>query len=128
MLKKNLSKIGAYVGTLPVLLLPLSVSAALSDNTTYLGQVQSGGAATAGQAELPKLIGQLISVILGILGIILVVYIVQAGIMYMTAGGDTDKVKKAKTMITQAVIGMIIIVAAYSISSFVITQLTTIAK
>lgn len=125
MLKQFVSKVGAYVAVLPVLLLPLSVSAAgLADNTANFTSLKSGGA-TSSTADLPTLIGRLIGVLLGILGIILVVYIIQAGIMYMTAAGDPAKVDKAKKMITQAVVGMIIIVAAYTISDFVIKQIMT---
>ena len=61
-----------------------------------------------------------------ILGIILVFYIIQAGIMFMTAAGDATKVDKAKKIITQAVIGMVIIVMAYTISNFVIGQLSIV--
>ena len=125
MIKKTFSKLGAYVGALPVLLLPLSVSAAgLADNAGNFTALKTGGA-TSSTADLPTLIGRLIGVLLGVLGIILVVYIIQAGIMYMTAAGDPAKVDKAKKMITQAVVGIIIIVAAYSISDFVIKQILT---
>jgi hypothetical protein len=43
--------------------------------------------------------------------------------MYMTAGGDPGKVDKAKKMITEGIVGIVIIIAAYSISSFVIDAL-----
>jgi hypothetical protein len=126
MLKKIISKTSAYIGVLPVLLLPMSVSAALADNTTNLNQIQAGGAALSGTVSLPTMIGRIIGVILGILGIILVFYIIQAGIMFMTAAGDATKVDKAKKIITQAVIGMVIIVMAYTISNFVIGQLSIV--
>jgi hypothetical protein len=41
----------------------------------------------------------------------------------MTSGGDDDKVGEAKTMIKNAIIGLIVIVAAFSISNFVLTSL-----
>ena len=127
MLKKSYLKLGAFVGSLPVLFLPFMTSAALKDvNSANTAQVAAGlGSSVNTGTELPKIIGNLISGILGILGIILVLYIVQAGIMYMTAGGDPAKVDKAKKMITQAVVGMIIIVAAFSISNFVISTIST---
>lgn len=77
---------------------------------------------------LPELIGRMIAVMLGLIGIIFIIYIIWAGIMYMTAAGDDTKVKKAKQMISQSVIGIIIMVGAYAISNFVITQLTTAVK
>lgn len=127
MLKKMISKVGSYVAVLPVLLLPLAASATLADNQKNFASLATGGATSTPTKDLPTIIGSLIGVVLGILGLILVIYIIQAGIMYMTAGGDPAKVDKAKKMITQAIVGMVIIVAAYSISSFVITSLTTIS-
>ena len=78
--------------------------------------------------SLPALIGRFIGVMLGLMGIIFIVYLVWAGIMYMTAAGDDTKVKKAKQMINQSIIGIIIMVSAYAISSFIISQLTTAVK
>ncbi len=42
----------------------------------------------------------------------------------MIARGDAEKVKKAKELIIDAVIGLIIVLAAYAISVFVVTRLT----
>lgn len=83
---------------------------------------------STGKTDLPTMIGNIINVLLGTLGIVFVGLVIYAGILYMTASGDNDKVKKAKTLLTQAVIGMIIIVAAYSISAFVIGQLVGITS
>lgn len=86
-------------------------------------EVQGGGAPT----DLTELIGGLINAFLGVLGIIFVVLVVYAGYLYLTAAGDDGKVSKAKTLLGQAVIGLIIIIAAYAISTFVIDQLVTAA-
>ncbi len=128
MFKKSFLKFGAFVGVLPVLLFPFVASASLADQNATGGLNAIGTAINpnVNQANsLPVLIGRIINGVLGVLGIILVVLIIQAGIMYMTAAGDPAKVDKAKKMITQAVVGMIIIVLAYSISSFVISTLST---
>lgn len=138
MIKHAFLKFGAWVSVLPVLFLP-SIASAQTEFKGYKG-LGSGGSTDALKAvgavpgagggtgsDLPTLIGRLISGFLGILGIILVGLVIYAGILYMTAAGDNDKVKKAKTLLTQAVIGIIIIVAAYSISAFVIGQITTVA-
>ena len=119
-----LKKIHATYFALCLMLVPFLTAAAgpLDGAATNLGNVNKAGNAGA-STPLPTLIGGLISVLLGSLGIVFVIFIVQAGIMYMTAAGDPAKVDKAKKMITQAVVGLIIIVAAYSISSFVINQI-----
>jgi len=72
---------------------------------------------------LGQLIGMLISAVLGILGVILLVLVVYAGFLWMTAAGDDKKIKKAKDILASAVVGLIIVVASYSISTFVIGAL-----
>ena len=76
-----------------------------------------------GQSQLTAFIGRIINVMLSVLGVIFFVLLVYGGFLWMTSQGNEDKVKKAKTLITDAVIGLIIILAAYAISSFVITSL-----
>lgn len=133
MLKNLFLKFGAWVGVLPVLLMPNFALAEVkggglkgsADSLTAIGT--AAGQNTGAGSDLPKLIGSIISVLLGVLGIIFVILIIYAGINYMTASGDADKVKKSKTMLIQAVIGIIIIVAAYSIAQFVIQQITAAA-
>lgn len=77
--------------------------------------------------SLPSLIGKMISIGLGVVGIVLVIMIVYAGILYMTAGGEDAKIKTAKKMITQSVIGIILMVSAYAIANFIISRLSTVA-
>lgn len=76
-----------------------------------------------GATDLTQIVGSLISQALGLLGLVLLAILIYAGFLWMTAQGDDSKVKKAKDMITQAVIGLVIIVAAYAIADFVIASL-----
>lgn len=92
-----------------------------------LQQVQSGTGLNQSQT-LPGLIGTIINVILGFLGIILLGYLLYAGFLWMTAGGESKKVDEAKTMIRNAIIGLILIVASVAISNFVVGQLANIAN
>lgn len=68
----------------------------------------------------PRLIvARIINAILGLLGTIFLVLIVYAGFLWMTAGGDEGKIEKAKGLIWNGVLGLIIILAAYAITWFV---------
>ncbi|MBU0540206.1 pilin [Patescibacteria group bacterium] len=78
--------------------------------------------------DLTQILGQIINVVLGFLGIVLLGYLLYAGFMWMTAGGDSTKVDKAKDMIKNAIIGLVIIVAAFSISSFVLSSLVNVTQ
>lgn len=77
------------------------------------------------ETQLTRFIGQIINVILSVLGVIFFVLLVYGGFLWMTSAGNEDKVKKAKTLITDAIIGLIIILAAYAISAFVINSLVS---
>jgi hypothetical protein len=82
------------------------------------------GAAQFNPYKSPVLIiGSIISVALGLLGVIFVILMIYAGFLWMTAGGNEETVKKAKKWLANAVIGLIIVLAAYAISTFVIQSI-----
>jgi len=124
---KLFHKFGAWVSVLPILLLPATAFAQLEKSKTDLVTIKGKIGADVGQS-LPELIGSFIKVILGVLGIVFVIYVVYAGYLWMTASGEKEKVEKSKKLLGQAIIGLIIIVAAYAISDFVITQIITASK
>jgi len=103
-------------------------SAAFTNTTTNL----KGAAGKAGfntptvTADTPAAIaGKIIGYALGLLGIVFVCLTIYAGFLWMTAQGNEEQITKAKKMITNAVIGFIIISLAYVITSFVVTNVTT---
>ena len=49
--------------------------------------------------------------------------VIYGGLMWMIAGGNTDRVDKAKKALVQATIGLILVGLAYAITNFVITSL-----
>ena len=73
--------------------------------------------------DLPTTIARLINVIMGFLGIIAVIIILIGGFTWMTAGGDENKVGKARKMIFAGIIGLAIILSAFAIARFVISSL-----
>jgi hypothetical protein len=44
----------------------------------------------------------------------------MGGFIWMTAGGNEEKVGKAKKMLVAGIIGLIIVVAAYAIARFAV--------
>ena len=120
------TKFGAWASTLPILLLPAAAMAQLSAADDELSEVAASLGADATN-DLPTIIGNLIAVLLSVLGIIFVVLVVYAGFLYLTAAGDDEKVKKAKKLLTQSIIGLVIIIAAYAIASYVIDALSEVA-
>ncbi len=119
---KHLKTIAASVGV--ALATPF---VALATNPFQSGQQMvsdvGGKAGISGGGGLTDIIGNLINIFLGFLGLVFLVLMLYAGFQWMTAGGDEGKVKKAREVITQAIIGLIVVVAAYAISSFVLGSL-----
>ncbi|MFA7365040.1 MAG: pilin [Patescibacteria group bacterium] len=65
----------------------------------------------------------IINTVLTLLGIIAVVIVLLGGFKWMTAAGNEDKVSEAKKLLGAGVIGLVIIMAAWGISTFVLDQL-----
>ena len=77
-------------------------------------------------ANDPRIIASnIIKIFLGFLGIIAVAIVLVGGFKWMTALGDEEKVKEARKLIGSGVVGLIIIVAAYAIATFVLDQILT---
>lgn len=73
--------------------------------------------------SLGAIIAIIIKAALGLLGIIFLVIIIFAGYRWMTSSGNEEEVKKAQEAIKRAIIGLIIVLMAYSITFFVFKQL-----
>lgn len=63
--------------------------------------------------------GQIVGVVLSFVGVVFLVLTIYAGIMWMTAAGNSQQVDKAKGMLINSIIGLVIIFAAYAITAFV---------
>lgn len=55
-----------------------------------------------------------------VVGIVAVVMIIIAGFRYVTSGGDSKNVEQAKGTIMYAVIGLIVVAAAFAITNFIL--------
>lgn len=87
-----------------------------------LGATANTAGLKSGTGDLSGKIGAIVGSLLGLVGTVFVVLMIYAGVLWMTAAGDDDKIKKAKDLIIGAVIGLVIIFSAYAITSFVLTS------
>ncbi len=96
---------------------------AFAQDTTGL-QAAGTAAGLAGSADLFTIIGRIINIVLGFTGVILLGLIMYAGYLWMTSGGDAAKIQQAQLYIRNAIIGLIIIVSSFAITSFILSQLS----
>lgn len=77
----------------------------------------SGG--ISGTDKVNVLIKNTISSLFTVAGVVVLAYIIWAGFIFMTSGGESEKKEKAQKQIIAAVIGLLIIVFAYAIVNIV---------
>ena len=53
-------------------------------------------------------------------GVIAVIVIIVAGLMYATSSGDSGRVAKAKNLLTYAIVGLVVVMTAFVITNFVV--------
>ena len=80
----------------------------------------SAGCDIATANELPETIINIVTAIIGVSGLVAVIFILIGGIQYITSEGDAAKTKKAKDTILYAFIGLVICALAFVIVNWVI--------
>lgn len=69
------------------------------------------------------IIVNIIRIFLGFLGIVLLILIMYAGFLWMTAGGEEEKISQSKIILKNSLIGLLIILSSYAIVSFILRML-----
>jgi len=109
-----LKKIKTHLGTIAALTTMLTGNIAVARTIT---------APPGMQTDLGNLINSILTYVLGIAGVIVVIYLIMGGFKYITSGGSEKAVGEAKNTILYAIIGLIIIIAAFAIKSYIMTRI-----
>lgn len=75
------------------------------------------------EGDLVKTIGSAINLLLSVLSVVFLIIVVYGGVIWMTASGDPEQVKKARNSIIHGAIGMIVCLSAWSLSMFIVNQM-----
>ena len=100
---KNVKHLLARVGFGAMVLMAPMVT--LADNpfnrsVNQVTNVQSAAGLGTTVRSPAEIFGSIINVVLGFLGILLLGYMLYAGFLWMTSGGESEKAEEAQTMIT----------------------------
>jgi len=98
----------------------LAIETGLSETGAVAGYVTSETT-----ASVPVIIGVAIKVALGAIGMAFLLFLIYGGILWLIAAGDTDKVKKARSLMINSTLAVLVIVASYALATFVIDSLLT---
>lgn len=86
----------------------------------------TGGINTAAQeigiknTEITNLTTNLMLIALGLLGIVAVAMMIISGYLWITAGGNDERVRKARAIMFSAVIGLVVVLLSWAIIQYVI--------
>ena len=75
------------------------------------------------KTDVNSMFSNIVSVAMGLTGIIYLGFMVYAGFKWMTARGNEQDITDARNTIIAATIGLIVIIGAYAITNFVSEQL-----
>lgn len=116
-----LSLLMIFIGSFLILTLSSQATTFADINENIETQAQASGLDTS--SDYTVVIGRIIQTALGVVGGLFVALFAYGGFLWMTAetGAGKNQLDKAKKVFTMAIIGLIIIVAAYAITSFVVT-------
>ncbi len=76
--------------------------------------------------SLEQTLARNITLVLSLVGVLFMILIIYGGISWMLAQGNDEKVAKAKKIITDSIIGLVIVIAAYAITYFILELILNI--
>jgi len=76
--------------------------------------------------DLREGIIRVINIGLSFLALIVLILIIYAGFLWMTSGGEEDKVRQAKSILKNALIGLVIILASWGITIFLLDKIMNV--
>lgn len=80
---------------------------------------ENSGYEYSSNSSIPLMIGKVVGVGLSFVGVLFMILMIYGGMLWMTARGNEQQVTKAKDLIIAAVIGLIIVLSAYVITSYI---------
>lgn len=114
-------------------LIPVAAHAASATDNNITGGLCTGANSAAGyggdeceaggdgNSDLKALAGKVVNLISLIVGIVAIIMIIYGGFRYITSGGDSGRVGNAKNTLIYAIIGLIIVALSQFIVHYVLT-------
>jgi len=109
---------------MPAVLLAQSQSGSMGDLTKAAGEA-AGYAEDTNEYSLAEFAGVVARTFISLIGIIFVSYTIYGGYLWMTAGGNEENIAKAKNILKNGIIGLIIVFCSAAIYIFIRNNLIT---
>ena len=99
-------------------------AAGLQDAIQGLGESAGGAGYNTTNASIPSYVGALINGALSTLGVLFLILMFYGGMLWLTAEGEQEKIKKARGFIFHSILGLILTLFSFGIAQFVTYILT----
>ncbi len=106
------ARLGAVAVGASLATLPMAAHAAVGALTPAGGDINTSSTL---DEQISSISGSVIDTVLLIAGVLAVIYLLYSGIQYITSAGNPEKAKGARQGIINAVIGIVVIIAAFFI-------------
>lgn len=101
-----------------LLLYPILSLAAIDVKNTGI-DITVNYAGLPSRSDISAVTGDVITALLGFIGSLFLLLIIAGGILWMTAAGSEEQIRKAKSMITAAMLGLVVVLLSYAIAKVI---------
>lgn len=118
-----------YKNSLRYLLVFLIILVSFSVFQSLYAQVDVGinavedGGLLLSDTDPRQIAARVINIVMLILGVLAVGLVLWGGFIWMTSNGEEDKVDQAKKILKNGIIGLVIVLSAWGIATFILTKL-----
>lgn len=74
--------------------------------------------------KIPEFVGGVLNGLFTVLGLVFLGLMVYGGMLWLLSEGQEKKVSQARGFIFHSIVGLILVLAAFAITNFVVTELT----
>ena len=117
-MKNTLVKISSIATTTVAGFSGLLITKAFAGPLDWIGGINQG----KGGEDLGGFVTKIINWAIGFAAVVAVIMLIAAGIKYITANGDENKIKSATTTLTFAIVGLVVCFIAVLLVNFVLKE------
>lgn len=96
----------------------------LEDSDTFLNIAADNSGFDLSKKDTEPVIASIVKALISFLGVIFFLLVIYGGFMWMTAQGNDEQVARAKKIIINSTIGLVVIMLAYAITWFIVYEIT----
>lgn len=101
-------------------LLSQPLAAKIEDTVPLVNPIGGTVTDSAGEINLYEIVGSIIKKVLGLMGSLALLVFIYGGFMWLTATGNSDRVKQGTNAMLWATIGILVIFSSYAILSLIL--------